>query len=245
MRFHRNMRTISALSVAVGLLALADRASAAELLRNGNFDRTYQQEVTPGFSVPKPADWVNIGSRTISGPYEDELSSEPWAGPAPTPVTGPPDMGVFFKPFTGNATDGSMQAALYQENPATPGLIYTLTGWFGAEPNFSGNAAFAIDFLNATGGGIGNTGVEMNLREAGLFTPNGQPFNYKRYLISALAPAGTAGIRARVVMTGQANPAGGGQAFVVDDLSLVPEPAFLSLAVPAGLLLLRRRRQLA
>ena len=242
MRSYFGVRTVATALVTLGLLAAAGRASA-ELLTNANLDQTYQQEVTPGFFVAKPAGWVNIGSRTVSGPYEDELSSEPWAGPGPTPVTGPGDMGVFFKAFTGNATNGPMQGVLYQDAPASPGFIYTFSGWAGAEPNFSGTASFAIDFIDATGGGIGNTGVELGLLAAGLMTPHGQPFNYKRYSIGALAPPGTVAVRARVGMSGQANPAGGGQAFVVDDLSLVPEPTSLAAAAPAGLFLLRRRRR--
>ena len=242
MRFHLSVRAVFAISVAVGLLATSQRAGA-ELLVNANLDRTYQQEITPGFFLPKPADWVNVGSRAIAGPYEDEMSSEPWAGPAPTPVT-PTDMGVFFKAFSGNATTGAATAHLYQDNPAAPGLRYTLTGWAGAEANFLGTAQLAVEFLDAGGTEIAGSGSEQNLNTVGLFTPNGQPFNYKQYGVSAVAPPGTVTVRARVSMlNGLSNPAGGGQAFVVDDFSLVPEPTFLSLAAPVALLLLRRRRQ--
>src|SRR5215213_9506805 len=89
-----------AVSAAVGLLSVARGVYAAELLTNGTLDETYQQEVAPGLFLPKPANWVNVGTRAISGPYEDEMSSEAWAGPAPTPVT-TDDNGVFFKAFSG------------------------------------------------------------------------------------------------------------------------------------------------
>src|SRR5689334_21852487 len=56
-------------------------------LNNGNMDRSHATEIVPGFFLPKPNVWVYDGSRTIGGPYQDGLSSEPWAGPAPTPVT--------------------------------------------------------------------------------------------------------------------------------------------------------------
>src|SRR6516164_7675122 len=85
---------------------------------NGNLDLTHATEVVPGFFLPKPNVWTYVGTRAISGPYADGLSSEPWAGPAPTPVTfdgnlnppppdgfGGPDGGVFYKAFGGNPND--------------------------------------------------------------------------------------------------------------------------------------------
>ena len=214
---------------------------------NGNLDLTYAQEINPpapGFFLPKPLGWVNEGSRSITGPYEDEMSSEPWAGPAPTPVTtdgsaNPPhpegcggdDCAVFFKPFSGNATEGLATGHLYQDNPGTPGMKYILTGWAGAEANaLMGAAEFAIDFLDGGNSPIG--GASIDLLAAGLLTPNGEPFNYKQYMVMAVAPAGTATVRARASMIdAMSNPAGGGQAFVIDDFSLicVPEPATLAL----------------
>src|SRR5437762_7971305 len=90
-----SVRIAAVVSVTVGMLSAVPSVSAAELLTNGSLDQTYQQEITPGFSLPKPANWVNVGTRAISGPFEDEMSSETWAGPAPTPVTAN-DNGVFF-----------------------------------------------------------------------------------------------------------------------------------------------------
>src|SRR5258705_12793559 len=106
-------RVITLLAVA-GLLSFGTRAAIAQIiiggsLNNGNLDTTYQQEIVPSFFLPKPTIWQNIGFRTITGPYEDEMSSEPWAGPAPTPVTtdgiGADDWGVFFKPFSGGGAN--------------------------------------------------------------------------------------------------------------------------------------------
>ena len=233
-------------------------AEAASLLINGNLDRTYAQEIVTGFFLPKPSNWVNEGSRAISGPYEDEMSSEPWAGPAPTPLTvdgnlndpppagfGGPDGGVFFKSFSGNATDGAATAHLYQDVPATPGLLYTLTGWAGAEANhLAADSLFALDFLNA--GGTVISSAILDLEAAGMFTPNGQAFNYKQFTVSGTAPAGAATVRSRISMVGGLpNPAGGGQAFVVDDfeLNVVPEPTTAALALLASTALLARRRK--
>jgi len=246
------------------VLALWSTAANGQILiggslNNGNLDRTHATEIVPGFFLPKPDIWVYQGTRSITGPYNDGLSSEAWAGPAPTPVTtdgllnGPPpdgydgpDGGVFFKAFSGNATDGSATIDLYQDNPATPGSLYTLTGWAGAEANYMATASvFALDFLDAGGNPIAG-GATLDLVAAGLFTANGQPFNYKQYTLSALAPAGAVSVRARVSMIdGLANPLGGGQAFVVDDfeLSAVPEPSAVALAGLGlfGLLASRRR----
>lgn len=67
------------------------------------------------------------------------MSSESWAGPAPTPVTtdgnlngpppdgyGGPDGGVFFKAFSGGGANGSATGHLYQDVPATPGWTYMM-----------------------------------------------------------------------------------------------------------------------
>lgn len=244
----------AAIAAAGAVLASAGAASAQELLTNANLDRGYAQEIVPGFFLPKPDNWVNVGTRTITGPYEDEMSLEPWAGPAPTPVTtdgnGPfpngvgagLDGAVFFKPFSGNAANGAATGHLYQDVPGTPGLPYTLTGWAGGEANvLMGGAEMAIEFRTA-GNVLINT-VTVDLLPT-LTTPNGEPFNYKKYTVTGIAPLGTSFVRARVSMIdGIPNPQGGGQAFVVDDFSLtIPEPSSLCLMALGGAALLTRRR---
>lgn len=239
----RGFTTKAALVGGVLCVLGAAESAGAQLLTNGSLDQTYQQEIVPGFFLPKPAGWQNDGSRAISGPYEDEMSSEPWAGPAPTPNTGAGDNGVFFKGFSGNTTDGAATGHLFQDNPATPGATYTLTGWAGAEPNFlARDVVFAVEFLNAGGTEIALSGTELSLMPT-LIVPNGQPFNYKQYTVSAVAPAGTAFVRARASMIdGLGNPAGGGQALVVDDFALVPEPSAVGVFLLCGMTLLARRR---
>lgn len=224
------------------------------LLFNGNLDQTYPQLIVdhpdPGppfdFFLPKPLGWVNEGSRVLTGPYEDELSSEPWAGPAPTPVTtdgsgfpGPDgcnglDCAVFFKGFSGNVDNGPATGHLYQDNPATPGLKYILTGWAGAETNFlAAGAEIALEFLDAGNSLIPLSGQVVNLLPT-LYVDNGEAFDYKQYMAMGIAPANAASVRARVSMIGGTpNPLGGGQAFVVDDFRLiaVPEPASVALVL--------------
>jgi hypothetical protein len=259
------MKRLLILFLVLALFACATSAANAVVLiggstNNGNLDLTYAQEIVPGFFLPKPQIWQNVGSRTISGPYEDEMSSEPWAGPAPTPETtdgnanpphpegcGGPDCGVFFKPFSGNvAPNGPATGHLFQDNPATPGLLYTLTGWAGAEANFLGRAVFAVEFLDGLGGEILASGTELDITAA-LLVPNGEPFNYKQFTVAAIAPLGAVEVRARVSMLDAiGNPLGGGQAYVVDDfvLTAIPEPASVALGLIGilGMLGLVRRR---
>jgi hypothetical protein len=252
------MKRLLILFVAVCLVAgVASVASAQpNLLSNGNLDLTEATEIVPGFFLPKPQVWVNTGTRAITGPYEDEMSSEPWAGPAPTPVTtdglanpphpegcGGPDCAVFFKPFSGGGANGPATGHLTQDVPAVPGVRYNLSGWAGAEPNaLMAGAEIALEFLDGGGAVIG--GSVINLLPT-LYVDNGLPFDYKKYTTSAIAPAGTAEARVRASMIDAiGNPAGGGQAFVVDDFLLSPEPtsAMLCLLGIAGMLGLARRR---
>jgi hypothetical protein len=254
------MKRVLAALVVLGLFG-SSRLAHANLLTNGNLDRGHAVEVVPGFFLPQPNDWIAVGHKSASGPYNDELSSEPWAGPAPTPVTADNllnapfpdgcgntatdgDCGVFFKAFTGTTGD-AMTADLYQDVAGSAGTKYVLTGWAGAEANMdAADAVFALDFYSGLGVPLGS--VTADLFALGLFTANAQPFNYKQFSVVGIAPAGTAVVRARVsLIDGVQNPQGGGQAFVVDDFTLdtaqVPEPASGAL-VGLGLAYLARRR---
>lgn len=233
--------------LSLGLVLVASSVANANLLANGDLDQTYQQEIVPGFFLPKPTVWQNVGTRANTGAYEDEMSSEPWAGPAPTPVThngaNNDDWAVFFKPFSGGGANGDATGHLYQDVAGSAGLTYVLTGWAGGEANAQmQDAQFAIEFFNAAGGQIG--GSVLSLMPT-LLTPNGEAFSYKFYTVRAIAPTGTVTVRARASMiNAHSNPQGGGQAYVVDDFELnaVPEPATSAAMAIALLGLLRRKR---
>jgi len=239
------MRKLFSLVAAVSVLTLAaSSAQAQNLLANGTLDSTAVSSQV----LATPTNWDVIATGAIIGAFNDGASSEEFAGNPPTPDTGvgPADKGLFYKAFTGTAARGPMTVHLQQDNAAIVGQRYQLNGWAGAEANFlAAGAEMAIEFLDGGLSVIG--GTTLNLVPT-LFVANGQPFNYKNYFLSSVAPAGTIGVRARVSMLGGTpNPAGGGQAFVVDDFELkaIAEPTSLGLAGLglAALAVVRRRRQ--
>lgn len=239
------MKRQLALFVTLGLAALGARVANAALI-NGNLDATSVSSQV----LATPASWIAFANKSISGPFTDGLSSETFAD---FPAAG--GFGVFLKPFQGSTTD-RITAGIYQDNPATPGLTYTLTGYAGAEANYIGltdptvGSEFHLQFLNSANAVIGDTTLNLVVNgQHVLGSANGNPFGYFDYTLSATAPAGTVSVRALAEMVNAyANPLGGGQAFVVDTFALtVPEPSSISLAVLGlgGLLAFRKRRPAA
>lgn len=258
------------LFLAIGVLCVASSANGEVIiggaLNNGYLDDAVAVQNTTGANpaafIPQPAVWTYEGTTLIGGQWVDGVTVEGFAGVAPTPQTtgalgdpprpdgcsnnpGTADCGAFFKSFSGTTVRGPLTVHLYQDHPATPGWKYTLTGWAGAGPaHLSASNELALEFLDAGGNLIPLSGDINPMAE--LFVDNGQPFDYKEYTVTATAPLNAAEVRARVSMIGgQSNPAGGDQAFVVDDITLtaVPEPSTLLLAAISlfGILALRRR----
>jgi MYXO-CTERM domain-containing protein len=200
------------------------------------------------------APWVFTASRGANLAFDDGATSEAFADHDGG------GFGLFFKAFVGNPpwdpTAGSVDAHIYQDVAGTPGTTYTLTGWWGAEDNYSGlhtpgaNAIFALDFLTGGGGLIGST--ELDLEAAGLGDPSLAGFNYEQFVIMAVAPAGTVTVRARGSMLDGVFFLDPGQALVTDQWSLTarstptPEPGTALMGGLAALALLgsaRRRRR--
>jgi hypothetical protein len=251
------MKRLLTLAIVLGLVAYGTSVAKANIVigdavNNGNMDAIGahgQLGNTPNGYV------VNAFYGTPG--FNDGASSETFAN-----VLQPGGTGVFFKPFYGGATWPANPAPfisvdLYQDNPGTAGMKYTLTGWFGAGAGYEGlvpgngvQSQLAIDFLNSGGTKIGGNTLDL---QPGLVAnqvfnvPGGTPFGYAEYMVMATAPAGTATVRARGSMINAfGNPAGGDQAFVTDywTLNCTPEPTSIVLGLigAAGVFGLARRR---
>ena len=240
------MKRLPTLFIVLGVVACGTRLTTAqEVLTNGNMDAvdpagTWQLGATP-------TDWIAVARRGADLAYLDGAASEGFANHNSGGTSG-----LFFKAFTGNPpwdpTAGSVDADVYQDNPGTPGMKYILTGWAGAEANYSGlnmpgeQSFFAIDFLGA--GGVPLSSAVLGLEAAGLGGPD-PSLNYEQFSVSAIAPIGTETVRARVSMEDGVFFQDPGQAFVADEFSLtcVPEPTsvvLLGLSL-IGLAGIRRR----
>ena len=195
-------------------------------------------------NTPNPP-WVLAASRGGVGGFNDAAASESWAD-----VDGG-GAGLFFKAFIGNPpwepTAGDVDADIYQDVAGTPGMKYILTGWWGAEANWSGfvtpggNAFFGLEFRD--GGGAVLSSATLDLEAAGLGGPN-PGLNYEQFMVMANAPSGTASVRAIGSMLDGVFNQDPGQALVTDAWSLrcVPEPSTALLGGLALLGMITRRR---
>ncbi len=185
---------LRALAAILACGAMTAGAQSANVLFNGTLDQT-------GFTSqanPCPLGWVVESSKAVSGGILDGGDSEPWCN-----VADPGGFGFFFKPFQGTQPDGDLLTVkLYQDNSATPGTKYTLSGYAAGEANFSGffttnspapAVLFFVEFLDASGTMI--TSNTYDLVTHGL--PNGGPGSMALLTEPQVtAPAGTATVRA-------------------------------------------------
>jgi hypothetical protein len=220
----------------------AGAAKAANLLANPDLDN-----VAVGDQVlATPISWHVTSSRSLTGAFTDGASSESFANVLqPTGGCTGSGCGLFFKAFQGDnpanppvPPNGTVSTELYQDVAGTAGSSYSLTGWAGAGTGYVGlvdptvKSQFGLQFYNASNTLISSTIFDLNL----LAVVNGNPFNYKQYTVSAVAPAGTASVRSLAQqLNAYNNPLGGDQAFVVDSFDLeksaVPEPASIALGL--------------
>jgi PEP-CTERM motif len=244
-----NVKSLLNFFVVAGLVACLSGIASANLLTNGNMDSS---SLTSQF-LPTPTGYVAISNQVSVPP--DGLSSESFPNIAgAVGDCGGGGCGVFYKMFSGSAAS-TLDSSLHQDNPATPGLQYKLTGWIAANVGYTGRVGglgttteFGIEFLDGGGGVIGGDILSLGPAElnvgSGSF-PFGDPGGvsyYKQYTTMALAPAGTVSVRSRLsVIDGYQTGPG---ALVTDlwDLTVVPEPSGIVLAGLALTGALFRRR---
>lgn len=133
-------------------------------------------------------------------------------------------------------------SGVFQDFPTVPG-----EEWIGS--------VYGLNFVGdpLSGGQIGAANIEWRDSGGGLIsfettqivnasTPQGSlPGDYVFGTVSGVAPAGAATARFVLITGAFAGPGGGAVWFDNASFALVPEPAMLSMALPAALLLRRRR----
>jgi hypothetical protein len=212
--------TLKHLAATLGLLAGCGTLAQANELSNGNLDATSLSSQ----NLPTPTGWTVDASRSVSGAFFDGCSSETWCN-----VVELGGKGLFFKPFAGTF-DNVLTVHLYQDNPASPGAKYTLSGYAAAEANYSGFFAtnspapatlFVVHFLNLFGEIISSNAFD--LVAAGL--PNTGPSAMAGFYYTTpevTAPPGTVTVRAGASILNTYTTTGS-QSFFVDGFDLAVE----------------------
>jgi Immunoglobulin domain len=222
-------KRLLALTTVLGLMAWGTSvAHATNVLFNPDLDQI-------GFTTQInqcPLGWIVLASRSIDYPppgggYMDGGDSEPWCNVSPP--SDPNGYGFFFKPFQGSLgpPDNLLDVYLYQDNPATPGTSFTLSGYPSAQANYCGYfttnspapaTLFVIEFLDNTGAIIQSNAFD--LIAAGM--PNNGPLSSPTFQYttpSVTAPAGTVTVRAGATML-NAYGTSGSQSWFVDSFDL-------------------------
>lgn len=179
---------------------------------------------------PCPIGWVVYAAKSISNPYGDFMDggdSETWCNVSPP--SDPNGYGFFFKPFQGTPGPPAdlLSVYLYQDNPATPGTKFTLSGYAACEANYSGlittnnppsATLFVVEFLDNSGNIIQSNAYNL--------VANGMPQSGAGSMAQLTtpqytAPANTVTVRAGTWMLNvYNNPAGGAQSFFADAFDL-------------------------
>ena len=206
----------------LGLAALAPAgANAANVLFNANLDQIGLTSQT----LPCPIGWDVIAFKTISGPFFDGGDSETFCNVSPP--SDPSGYGFFFKPFQGTVAppEDLLTAQLSQDNPATPGTMFTFSGYAACEANYSGllttntpppATLFVVEFLDNSGNVIQSNGFDL--------VANGLPTSGAGSMAllttpQYTAPANTAKVRAGAWMINVYGTSGA-QSFFVDSFDL-------------------------
>jgi len=211
------------LIAALGLTACGVGIANANLLSNPNLDTI---SVGPQ-SLATPTGWSVNASKSTSGTNSDGCSSETFCN-----VCCASGNGLFFKPFGGTPTDRA-SVLFFQNNPATPGGKYTLSGYFGAEANYCGFFAtnspapqtlMVVEFLDGANNVLSSNAFDLianGLTAVGAGGGQMVQLTTTQYT----ATAGSVTVRAGTSML-NAYGTSGAQAFVADvfDLEVVVPP---------------------
>lgn len=213
-------KQLPALVAALGLAVSTTGVGAANILLNAGLDQTgITSQVNPA-----PISWTIDASKTLSGPFFDGADSETWCD-----VGNTGGYGLFFKPFQGDQPSGDLLTVyFYQDNPATPGTKFTLSGYAACEANYSGlfttnkpspKTLFVVEFLDTKGTVIASNALDLiaaNLPSAG-------PSSMAQLTMPTVtAPSNTVTVRAGALMMNTYNTTGA-QSFFVDDFDLESE----------------------
>jgi hypothetical protein len=214
------------LSAVLGLMAGGTSVNAANILFNGDLGQTASQDQ----NNPTPVGWTVVGTLSLSGTFFDGGDSETFCNVSPP--ADPSDLnGFFFKPFHGTDNPTNPAASdlctviLYQDNAATAGTKFTLSGYASCEVNYSGlfntnspapATVFFVNFFDTNGVQIATN--EFNLIP-GMSPPEGAPPTRLLTTPQYTAPAGTAKVRVGEEIRNTYNTTGGQSTFV-DDFDL-------------------------
>lgn len=213
--------------VGAAALGQAERSMAIELLAAPGFEAALGAEVPfwslQEFRTADPS--LLVDSASLAG-FADN--------PIDPLVVDPLHRGLWIKPFSGNATNGTTEAILSQIVPAVPGSEYTFTGDARFEANYGGTAGFSTDmqfemaFLDAGGMVIGSPLVrDLEAEVIPGLGWSGRDGNPELTPLVGVAPAGAASVRVRALglnMTTNTVNSGQQSAFV-DNFSLVTSDA--------------------
>lgn len=217
------MKTIRIPKLLTALALVAGGASAANA--NELFNPNLDLIAISTQNNPTPVGWNVDANKVISGANFDGCSSEPWCN-----VIDSGGYGLFFKPFQGSVGD-EVTVDFYQDNPATPGTKFTLSGYAAGEANFCAffttnsplpKSQFFVAFLDAGGNGIITNSYDL----VSNFLPSSGPGSMSLFTTPQYtAPAGTVTVRAGARMANAYSTAGA-QSFFVDafDLESVAPP---------------------
>lgn len=254
------MRFPTFVLMAAGLSLTSSPASS--LLVNGSLDAPglHEQDLATGWTL-------------LEGPGTANAATFATFADHTTPAAGD-GVGLWFRGFEGTtATDPrpAVQAHLFQDVIAAPGLLYTMTGWARFEANWPGGfdflpsggtveppvpprwpagtpsptrTEFALEFLDVADAVLPGSLV-FDLRDDLGQTNDNQ---WHEHTLMAVAPAGTVSVRVRASMIDGVNSDANPQSAFVDDFSLtaIPEPGTMAMVlIGVGVLALRRRTPVA